>query len=366
MDNKQRVLASLSHERVGQIPFDIFEGWMWPGITASMVRELHAKDYEDLLDKLGVCCRWVTPMYRGPTLPLGAKDRIASPHTTHSLNAAIWGLEPGLREHGLGTAGHPLAQAQSRQDILQHAWPSPDWFDYAELRENARKHKNHFVIAGGFSPLFYLLSDLCGMEKTLMDLLLNPELIEALVGRIVEFYKDYFARIAKMCKGTVDAIAFGDDFSGQKAILMSPEIWRRYFKRAWAELFGIAKENGYKVFFHSCGSVFEIISDLIEIGLDVLYPIQPKAKLMDIATLKDRFGDSLSFYGGVDVQELLPFGKPEEIKEEVRRMQWLFSDSGGYILSTSHVIMDEIPVENALALYEQVRGGRVWCSKQMT
>jgi uroporphyrinogen decarboxylase len=357
MNNRAWVLASLNHERVDRIPLDIFEGWMWPDITSRIMRRLRARDYEDLLEKMGACCRWVTPMYVGPPLPPGAKDRVASPHTTHSLNAAIWGLHPGLKQHGLNTGGHPLAGAQSCKQVLEHSWPSPEWFDYDGLNQSAKKHRDHFVIAGGFSPIFYLISDLCGMEKALMDMIVNPELIEALVDRIVAFYRGYYDGIAKTCKGNVDAIAFGDDFAGQMSMLMSPEMWRKYLKPAWAELFSIARENGFKVVFHSCGSVSQVIPDLIEIGVDVLYPVQPGAESMDMVTLKDSFGNALSFYGGIDVQRLLPFARAGEIRAEVERLRRLFQGSGGYIMSTSHVIMDQVPEENVLAVYGQARSG---------
>jgi uroporphyrinogen decarboxylase len=140
-------------------------------------------------------------------------------------------------------------------------------------------------------------------------------------------------------------------------MLMSPEMWRKYLKPAWAGLFSIARENGFKVVFHSCGSVSRVIPDLIEIGVDVLYPVQPRAESMDMVTLKDSFGNALSFYGGIDVQRLLPFARAGEIRAEVERLCRLFQGSGGYIMSTSHVIMDQVPEENVLAVYGQAKSG---------
>ncbi len=354
MDHKERVLATLAHQRPDRVPFDVYEGWMWPEITARLAARLGTGDYEQLSQRLGASCRWVTPHYTGPRLPEGAKKRIASPHTTHSLNASIWGLAPGTREHHIGSAGHPLSHAQSAADLDNHSWPSPTWFDYEGLRREAREHAGYFVVAGGFSPLFYLMADLCGMEKVLLDVHENPELIDALVRRIAGFYREYFAHTAEAGQGCIDAIAFGDDFAGQNATLMSPVLWRRHFKGAWAELFAIAKERGYTVMFHSCGSVAAIIPDLVEIGLDVLYPVQPKATGMDPLALRERYGRTLAFYGGIDVQELLPFGSPEQIEAHVNRLATAFA-GGGWILSTSHVLTDNVPEENALALYRCAR-----------
>jgi uroporphyrinogen decarboxylase len=341
MNKKDIIFAAINHNLSMGFPFDIFEGWMWPEPTARLMRRFAATDYDDLLDKIGVYCRWVTAKYMGPPLPQGAKDRVASPHTTHSLNASIWGLRPGIKMHGLGTGDHPLSGAQTKEDVFSYAfWPSADWFDYKELKRSATKYENSFVVVGGFSPIFYLIADLCGMEKALLDLIENPDLIHALVEKIVEFYESYFSRICKVGHGNIDAIAFGDDFAGQQGMLMSPDYWRKYFKPAWSKLFTIAKRNGYIVMFHSCGSMYDVIPDLIEIGMDILYPIQQSATSMDLA-----------FLGGIDVQYLLPFGQVGEIEKEVTRIINLFK-AGGFILSTSHVIMNDVPEENILALYE--------------
>jgi uroporphyrinogen decarboxylase len=145
-------------------------------------------------------------------------------------------------------------------------------------------------------------------------------------------------------------MVFGDDFSSQLSLLMNPKTWRCYFKPAWKALFQLTHEAGYLVFFHSCGAVAQVIPDLIEIGVDVLYPIQPLASGMDIVALKECFGNKLTFYGGLDVQQLVPHGTPEAIENEVSRLINLFQDSGGLILSTSHVVMEDIPFYNVLAM----------------
>ena len=345
MHGKELILASLAHEPLPELPRDIFEGWMWPGITAEIIKRLNAHDFNDMLDKLGVGFRWVTPYYCGPKkLPAGAKSRIASRHSTHSLNSAIWKLSSDEL--------HPLSKAETEADINNYDWPSPKWFDYYYISWLSRKYKNHFVVAGGFSPLFYLISDLFGMEKALTDMIVKPELIHAAVNKIKTFYKGYFHRIARIYCENIDAIAFGDDFASQASMLFNPALWREFFKPVWSELFGMAKEYGYKVMFHSCGSVAEVIPDLIEAGLDVLYPVQPKATGMDLLSLKIKYGKALSFYGGVDVQHLLPYGGPDEIKEEAKRLYDLFKNDGGYILSTSHVVMEDVPPENFFALYQ--------------
>src|SRR4030042_6945177 len=119
MNYKELVLATIEHEPVPSLPFDVYEGWMWPDIKSRLIKRFGLSHYEDLLIHLGAYCRWVEAMYIGPPLPEGARGRVASPHTTHSLNFCIWGLKPGLREHGLHSSGHPLSHVQSEKDILE-------------------------------------------------------------------------------------------------------------------------------------------------------------------------------------------------------------------------------------------------------
>ncbi len=352
---KETVLRAVERKAQDAIPFDIFEGWMWPGIAERLMRRCNVRDFAGLQEALGVYCRWLTPYYVGPGLPPGATDRVASPHTRYSLNGCIWGLPPGPHEHGLATAGHPLGGAETPDEVFRHSWPSEDWFDYGRLLREATESSEHFVVVGGFTPLFYLIGDLCGMEKALMDISLNPDVVFALCEKIEEFYTGYFSRVAEVCGDAVDAIAFGDDFSSQQGMLMSPQSWRHCFKPVWARLFDLAARSGYKVMFHSCGSMAEVIPDLIDAGLDVLYPIQPTARSMQVDFLRKEFGSTLSFYGGVDVQQLLPFGTAAQIEKEVVRIAGLFERRGGFVLSTSHVIMEDVPDDNVLKLYEVIR-----------
>jgi uroporphyrinogen decarboxylase len=323
---------------------------MWPEVADRVASATGTIGMDGLLAGLGSGCAWIHARYCGPTLPPDATGRIASPHSRYSLNASIWGLAGGTRELGLETAGHPLANVESPADLARHAWPSPDWFDYAGLVDDAARHPDAFVVVGGFSPLFYLMADLCGMERILLDLLDRPALCAAIVDRILEFYEAYFERIAAS-GARIDAIAFGDDFSSQRAMLMSPGVWRRTFGSAWARLFAVAHRHGLSVAFHSCGAMAPVIPDLIDKGLDVLYPVQPLAAGMDLGELQRKYRASLAFYGGLDVQDLLPHGTPAQIGTEVRRLAGLFGDGGGYVLSTSHVIMDDVPTENVIALY---------------
>lgn len=154
----------------------------------------------------------------------------------------------------------------------------------------------------------------------------------------------------------VDIVLTGDDFGTQRGMLIYPQIWRRIFKPRYARVFRELKElnPAIKIAYHSCGSIVPIIPDLIEIGLDILNPLQPRAAGMDGKILKKKYGDRLSFFGAIDEQKVLPFKSPEEVKEEVRVKISDLAPGGGYILAPAHNIQPDTPLENIFAMYEAV------------
>ncbi|RPH97545.1 MAG: hypothetical protein EHM72_13495, partial [Calditrichaeota bacterium] len=155
----------------------------------------------------------------------------------------------------------------------------------------------------------------------------------------------------------VDVIWCGDDFGGQNGMIMSPELWREIFKPRIRTIFeAFRRENpNVKIAWHSCGSILPIIPDFIEIGLDILNPLQPLARDMDPLFLKRKFGRDLIFFGGIDVQELLPYGHPQQIKDQVRHCIKVLGENGGYIVAPAHNIQNDTPVENVLAMFEAVK-----------
>ena len=133
-------------------------------------------------------------------------------------------------------------------------------------------------------------------------------------------------------------------------MLFSPEDWRRYFKPALARLFNTAKSRGVRVMYHICGSPIAIIPDLIDIGMDILMPLQLGTKDMDPTFLKREFGKDITFWGGVDTQHLLPYGTPDEVRAEVRRLIDILGQDGGYVLASSHDLLGDVPVQNIVAM----------------
>jgi len=230
---------------------------------------------------------------------------------------------------------------------------APGRWDLAE--KMIKRYKDNFAIVGDLETTIFELSwNLVGMEKFLMDLIMEKPYVFALMDKVMEYN---LACGKKMVELGVDMIWTGDDFGTQKGMLLSPEIWRKVFKPRMQYIFKeLRKVNpGIKIAYHSCGSIFPIIPDLIEIGLDVLNPIQPRAKDMDLAKLKQKFGDELVFFGGVDEQKVLPFGDVKQVEDEVKLRIAQAGQGGGFIIAPAHNIQPDTPLENIYAYFEAIK-----------
>jgi uroporphyrinogen decarboxylase len=202
---------------------------------------------------------------------------------------------------------------------------------------------------GAFETPWYMR----GMARFLMDLVEYPEIAEAICRHVADFYRRRTLRAIEESNGQIDIILSGGDIGTQKGMMLDPDLWRQHIKPYSETLIRPFKEMGLTTLYHSCGSIVPVIEDFIEMGVDILDPIQPKAAGMAAEELKRRFGKRLTFHGGIDEQELLPRGTPTEVSLEVRRLIQLFRDVGGYIVCPAHAIQPDTPVENIVALYEE-------------
>jgi uroporphyrinogen decarboxylase len=201
----------------------------------------------------------------------------------------------------------------------------------------------------GFS-LFERAWTLRGMENLMMDMYDEPRFVDELLDAILEYHLEM---LGDALKYEIDGVMFGDDWGQQNGLLFGPRLWRRFIKSRIAKLYRVTKTAGKAVFIHSCGKVQELFPELIELGLDVFNPFQPD--VMDPYAIKRQYGSQLCFYGGVSVQKLLPFGTPEQIREEVRHLIAEVGRGGGFIIGPSHDMPGDIPLENLIALIDTIR-----------
>jgi len=201
-------------------------------------------------------------------------------------------------------------------------------------------------------PAMYLR----GVEQCMLDIALNPEIIEAIIAKEIEFFLEYGKRLFEQIKGKVDIFFMGDDFASQNGMLMSLEQWRRLFKPGLRAYIDLAHSYGIKVMHHTCGAIYDMIPDFIDCGLDILQSLQPKAKGMDLKKIKQEYGKYICFQGGIDIQETMPHGTPEDVRNEVLDRIRTLGKGGGYILGTAHNMLPDVPVENALAYFDAAGG----------
>lgn len=242
------------------------------------------------------------------------------------------------------------------ETINEFDWPDPAlYIDPAECKKNAGEvDSGRAVIAMLWSAHFQDLCAAFGLQTAFMKFYDAPELVQAISDKIVDFYLKANEIFYEACGDKVDAVVIGNDYGTQKGLMLSPQHIRKFALPGAKKLIRQAKSYDVKVIYHSCGSIRPIIPDLIEAGADAIHPIQALAKGMDAASLKRDFGDSISFCGGVDHQNLLVNGSPEEVKQKVRELKKLFPT--GLIISPSHeAILPDIAPANLQALFEAAR-----------
>lgn len=364
MKPRDRVLAAVNGKEILPVPVDVFENWFHPRIQTDLQRRLGLSetDREELLRALGAELRWGFPIYVGPPLE-EAPFQSEATYPFTKVYRGIWGTWEGLETY-TEEFYRPLAAVESVAEVEAYAWPDPDWFDYGTLTwqgkimpvaEWAQQTADYARVVGGFNPVFSRVMELYGFETGLVNTALRPDLIRATVAKIGAFLEVYYQRLAESVRGHADFLGMGDDFADTKGVMIHPDRWREIYLPLWKRLFDIAHRNGLKPLMHMCGSVRAVLGDLIDAGLEVFEVVQVTAHGMDPVELKREFGNHVTFYGAINTQNTLPHGSTEDVRREVRDRVDVLGRGGRYILSSMHVLMDDVPVENVLAMYDEAR-----------
>lgn len=345
MNSRTRMLAAINHQPVDRIPTDI---WMTPEVAQRLLA--HFGSNQAAMEELhidGFAGAGPLP-YIGPAIPAGDDGE--------TLN--FWGI--GMKAVAYETGVYyeqsraPLAECRTIDDLARYQWPSADWFDYSHLREGAcRSREHHAVQCGNMAP-FYYHNLLRGLETSLIDPLDDEEFTHYLLQRISDFFYDHHRRIFEACDGCIDVAQVTDDYGGQTGPLISLDAFRTFYRPHLHRFIDLCHEFGIKVFHHDDGAMRSFLPDLIEIGIDILNPVQWTCPGMDLAELKQEFGSRICFHGAVENQQILPFGTPEEVRAEVRKnIDILAADGTGYILAPCHNLQPITPIENIIAMYDE-------------
>ena len=346
MNSRERMLAAMDRQPVDRIPTDI---WATPEVWQKLRQHFGEKtDVRDALQIDGMVD--IGPEYIGPPLPVMPAGEMVD----------LWGIRRQRVAHEGGAYDEitfwPLAAARTVDDLNDYAWPRADWFDYSKLRNQAEEARKTRVVACGYMAPFYLHNLLRGLEQSLMDPLLDPELTHEIVRRISDFFYDHHRRIFETCDGLVDVSQVTDDLGSQAGPLISLDLYNEFYAPQHQRFIHLCHEFGIRVFHHDDGSSRPFLPRLVEMGIDILNPVQWTCPGMEMTALKAEFGNRICFHGAVDNQRILPFGTPAEVRAEVRHcIDGLASDGTGYILAPCHNLQVVTPVENIVALYDEAR-----------
>ena len=319
----------------------------WPELGTALPSEA-------VLERLGTDVR---PVFDAIPASTQARNRGRPPHAPCVDD---WGSGQVEVEEGHWYPGiHPLREAEAIDAIEAYPWPDmDDPSRVAHVRAEAARlaADNRYAIMATPWLLFPLERAFAmqGMETFLANLALEPELAEALLRRIAGLCTQLMGHFLRELGDDVDIVKIGDDLGTEESLLMSPAMYRRILKPIHAEYIAFIRANTKaKVFFHTDGDVTDLVDDLVEIGVDILNPIQTSSgRMADIAALKRRHGGRLSFCGAIDTKRVLPYGTPSDVRAEVRRVIGTLAPGGGYLLASVHTIMDEVPPENILAMVD--------------
>jgi len=278
------------------------------------------------------------------------------PPSNHIACAFDFSVENDDYEERSLTVEGFFANSTSVDDVKKFDWPNPaEHMDPVECEKVVSEAPDDMAVMGMLWSAHF--QDACaafGMENAMMKMILEPEIFQAVIDRIVEFYLDANKIFYEATKGKLDAVLIGNDFGSQQALMLSPDLLRQFVFSGTKKLIDQAKSYGLKVIHHSCGAIFDIIPDLIDLGVDSVHPIQAKAAGMEAAGLQQNFGGKVSFCGGVDTQDLLVHGSPEDVADNVRELKRLFPT--GLILSPSHeALQPDVPPQNIEAMFKAIR-----------
>lgn len=338
MTGRERWLAVLGGSRPDRVPMDY---WATPETTEQLCGYLGC-DFEEACRRLHI------------DVPLTVTGRYTGPPPEPGCD--VFGIRREQINYGSGryaeVANAPLARFNSVEEIeAGYTWPNPDHWDYAHL-PGAVTGQEHRIVRGGGSEPMLTYKALRGEEQAFMDLLANPEIVHYCLDKLFELAYQETLRIFETIPGVVSITYVAEDLGGQSGLMYSPAQIHEFLFPGMKRMMDLTRQHGSHVFTHTDGAVRDIIPDLIDLGMQVLNPVQWVCPGMDREGLKRDFGGRIVFHGAVDNQHTLPFGSVEDVRQEVLDNYRILGEGGGYILCPCHNIQPVTPPENIVALYE--------------
>jgi len=368
MTGRELVEAALNHQPTPRLPIDfggrvsgisakeydkILEALGMPGRPFEILdsRLMLAKIDEDIFEKLHVDTRYVCQKAPKSWDPQWNADR------TRYVDE--WGVTLGTPVGGYyyDYVSYPLADVESLEELEGHTWPKTEDLSrndgiLEEVKALAAEKDPFFVTS--FKGTFEQAWSMRGMENMLVDILADPEFFHGLMRKVFDVQKALYGPFLEMLEPYLGIVCFTDDIGSQRGLMMSRDTYREMIFPYHKEMVEFIREKcpRVKICLHSCGSIVSILDDIVEAGIEVLNPVQTAAAGMDVHYLKENYGDKLSFWGGIDTQNMLSFADVETVRENIRMTREVLGKGGGYLYAPCHCIQAKTPVENILALFE--------------
>jgi uroporphyrinogen decarboxylase len=333
MTSRERVRTILSGKPADRCGFwlGMPHGDTWP-----IYRDYFGtQDHEQIRRQLGDDMRWIP-----------ADEAYKDPDGKGLFNQ---------RRTGISEGSVPVFQDATDPGVVDSVeWPNPDYFDFTGTLDALRSAGDVYRASGMWSCFFHIVADYFGMQTYFMKMYTDPEVVDAVTERVCEFYLEANRRFFDAAGTEADAFFMGNDYGTQLDLIISPELIDRFIMPYTRELVGLARSRGYQVSHHCCGAVHKMIPRFIDAGVHGVHPLQSLARNMDAETLARDFKGQIAFIGGIDTQQLLVHGKPEEIKAEVRRVKRLLGPC--LVVSPSHeALLPNVSPENVVSMAEAAR-----------
>jgi uroporphyrinogen decarboxylase len=374
MNSRERVMLALNHKEPDRIPIDL---------GGSICSSIHKNAYIELKKYLGMDLEEIKMadyVQQLPYLDEALLERFDVDFRMVQLPAATaadvdifeeghyyafidrWGSKLHMPKEGglyFDWVDFPIKEATMRA-LDNYTWPQPDPPEYnAQLREQAGHlyQETDYALVGSAvigGGIFEQPARTMGLENFFMALVSEPQFADRLMGQITDIYIESCDNYLDQVGEYLQVFTYWDDVCGQNGWLIAPDVYRKMVKPKQRRLVeAIKRKTEAKIYYHSCGAVFDLIPDLIELGFDILNPVQVSARGMDTRRLKKEYGQDIIFWGGgVDTQHVLPFGKPEEVADEVKRRIDDLAPDGGFVFAAVHNIQALVPPENIVAAFE--------------
>ncbi len=335
MNSRERILAVLQGRRPDRVPFDI---WYTPEVRDQLMKHFKTEEETEVWEALQI-------------------DKIVMVEASYPHRSSPWGDKTTvIKQEGGGsyeeTSYYPLAAIERLEQVIDYDWPNPELFDYEALKLTCSSLSQKWVCMLSFVSIFEVYCKLRPMDEAMMDLYINEEIATYIIEKIVEIQLSYIERAFETCGDMIDIVYLSDDMGMQDRMLIAYDKWEEMFKPHYSRLIDLIHEKGAYAFYHRDGAAFPVLKTMVEMGVDVINPIQHNCPGMEREHLIEELGASVVFHGAIENQYTLPFGTVDEVIAEVAEDIRVLNRYHRYICSSCHNIQAGTPLENILAIYQ--------------